>query len=148
MQIRDPQKMQKIFRIVSHAMTAIFLLAYLAMACLAYGISVRELHKLLLFSLIPFLLVSLLRVLIASPRPATAGKHKGEKNSFPSRHAFSGFFIAMLAFFYKTYLSYLLLGAAILLAAARVLSGEHYPKDVVAGAGIGVISGTVVLILL
>ena len=139
---------QRRFLITSHVLTAFFAACYLAMAVLAYRKSTDLLWRFLLFSAIPVLVVTLLRLLIAAPRPSTAGRKSTKKNSFPSRHAFSAFFVAMLAFFFGARFSYILLAFAIFLSVSRVLSGKHYPRDVVAGAALGVILGTVILVLL
>ena len=133
---------------LSSALTLLFAVAFLTMAFLALIISLQFFAKFLLAAAIPFLLVSLLRFLIRAERPATAGKRAKEKNSFPSRHSYSGFFIATVSFlFFRPSISYALLAFAVLLATARVLSGKHYPRDVVAGAFLGVIFGTVTLLL-
>ncbi|MCX6812443.1 MAG: phosphatase PAP2 family protein [Candidatus Berkelbacteria bacterium] len=63
--------------------------------------------------------------------------------SFPSAHTFLSFAIAMTIWLY----GHKKLGAALFLVAAtiavsRVAAGVHYPSDVIAGAAIGIISGT------
>ena len=90
---------------------------------------------------IPFLVVTILRRLINAPRPESSlGKAGG---AFPSRHAFSAFAIGTLFCFISTPLGILTLVFGILLSVSRVLLGIHFPRDVIAGALIGVVSGLI-----
>lgn len=63
--------------------------------------------------------------------------------SFPSRHVFSAFIIAMIFLLCTPFPAYgiLLLLLGVLIASMRVLSGVHYPSDVLAGAAFGVLAG-------
>jgi membrane-associated phospholipid phosphatase len=88
-----------------------------------------------------FIAVSVLRRLINRPRPYEKFKTtpvipkdtKGK--SFPSRHVFSAAIIALSFFFVPQVwgVGVFLLICAFLLALLRVLSGVHYPSDVLAG---------------
>lgn len=101
-------------------------------------------------SLIPavsFLAVSYFRKIYSAPRPYEAldiypllnKTTKGK--SFPSRHVFSIFMIAM-TFFYWNMWSGIVIGIfGILLAYIRVVGGVHFPKDVAAGALFGILCG-------
>ena len=98
---------------------------------------------------ISFLLVSLVRVLLDFPRPYeeiaieplvkkdTLGK------SFPSRHTFSTFVIAVTVFYFWPVWGILTGIAGALLATARVLGGVHFLRDVIAGAAIGIGCGII-----
>ena len=59
--------------------------------------------------------------------------------SFPSGHATFFFALATAVYLYNKKWGTILLGAAILIAISRVVAGVHYPSDIVAGAGIGVL---------
>ena len=59
-------------------------------------------------------------------------------NSFPSRHVFSIYIIAMAAWYVCLPLGVILCVAGVFLAAARVIGRVHFVKDVVAGALIAV----------
>ena len=95
---------------------------------------------------IPLVALTAVRDRINAPRPyevygleplipkETRGK------SFPSRHVFSIFVIGTSLLWLDPPVGAALLGAGILLGAARVASGVHFAKDVLAGAGVGVLS--------
>lgn len=134
------------------ALTACFALSYLFIALWQAMASFLLLGKLILCTALPFFLVTLLRHFFAKKRPyqksCDTPPRKGENDSFPSRHAFSAFLIAMTAFSVKTLFGYALLPLAVALSAIRVFRGIHYPVDVVAGGALGVFFGTVCLIVL
>lgn len=66
-----------------------------------------------------------------------------KEKSFPSRHVFSIFVIgSTLAWFYPA-VGILICLMGCVLAAIRVLVGVHFPKDVIAGALIGMVCGAV-----
>lgn len=112
-------------------------------------------HDLWRFVLIPaasFGLLTLVRARIDAPRPyevlvidplinkSTRGR------SFPSRHVFSIFMIAMawLAYLVPVGVALLVLGVG--MAAFRVIAGVHWPRDVVAGTLCGIVAGALLLI--
>lgn len=125
---------------------------YAAFALLCLHLLIRRdtyLWVMLVICGVPFVLLSLIRKRINAPRPYevwgieplipkdTKGK------SFPSRHVFSAFVIAVTAC-----PACLPLGIGIgvcgaLLMAIRVIGGVHFPKDVVAGAFIGIVCGII-----
>ncbi len=94
-----------------------------------------------------FLLVSIFRSLYNAKRPYevygftplipkdTVGK------SFPSRHVFSDFVIGAAVFFYEPAMAAYLFAAGTLLAVIRVVTGVHFPRDVLAGAFFGAVCG-------
>ena len=99
-----------------------------------------------------FLLVSLFRKQINAPRPYEAldidplvpKDTQGE--SFPSRHVFSATLIAGCWFALLPPVGAILYALAAILGAARVIGGVHFPKDVIAGAAIGVACGLAVAV--
>lgn len=62
-------------------------------------------------------------------------------NSFPSRHVFSNMIIAMAVLSVWMPAGIFLVVCGILLAALRVITGVHFPRDVIAGAVIAVVIG-------
>lgn len=101
--------------------------------------------KILLVFFITLLFLLPLKALTDEPRPyvtysdiRSIGRHE-ETSSFPSGHA-------AFAFAYFTVLSKLgrrktLLGAALLVSFSRLYLGQHYPLDIIAGAGLGLLTG-------
>lgn len=61
--------------------------------------------------------------------------------SFPSRHVFSIFVIAITVFYLNKSIGILLFVMGIALALIRVIGGVHEPRDVIAGALIGIACG-------
>lgn len=103
-----------------------------------------------------FIILSVARRLIDRSRPyeyygtPAAAAKKTCGRSFPSRHVFSAFVIAMtfLAASPKPAAGYALLLVGVLLAAIRFLLGVHYISDVVAGAAFGILAGVAGYLLL
>jgi undecaprenyl-diphosphatase len=65
--------------------------------------------------------------------------------SFPSDHASAAFGIAVAVALLDPLAGAIFLVLAVLIAIGRVVVGEHYPGDVIAGAGIGTVSALVVI---
>jgi undecaprenyl-diphosphatase len=65
--------------------------------------------------------------------------------SFPSDHASAAFGIAVAVLLIDPLAGALFLVLAVLIAVGRVVVGEHYPGDVLAGAAIGTVSALVVV---
>ena len=95
-----------------------------------------------------FIILSVFRYMVNRPRPyekfdmppVIAKDTKGK--SFPSRHVFSAMVIAMTFLLASSWswLGVIFVVVAVLLAMVRVLSGVHYPSDVIAGAGFAVVA--------
>lgn len=98
---------------------------------------------------ISFILLSIFRARLNAPRPYEVSgtepiiKRKGTGKSFPSRHAFSVFVIAVTVFYFWPAAGILTGIAGAVLATVRVLGGVHYVRDVVAGAAIGIGCGLI-----
>ena len=96
-----------------------------------------------------FAAVTVFRKLINAKRPYEVLKieplirRNKEGESFPSRHAFSIFMVAMAAGYVWTAAGILFLSLGVLLAVTRVVGGVHFPRDVIAGAAIGICWGLV-----
>lgn len=101
---------------------------------------------------VSFCLVSAARKVLNKPRPYEVLAidpliHKGTRGkSFPSRHVFSSVVIAMAWLSWCVPVGVALLVASVLMAVVRVLGGVHWPRDVVAGAALGMLAGLLVLI--
>ena len=96
-----------------------------------------------------YLFVTVIRRLINAPRPYELRDYYREipKNksgeSFPSRHAYSAFVIAVLAWLISPVLSMACAAIAVCICAARVFTGIHFLRDVVCGAAIGILAGAI-----
>ena len=68
--------------------------------------------------------------------------HK-ESYSFPSNHAASAMVIATAVGFIEIKALVVLIPLAVMTGLSRVMTGVHYPKDVLVGWGIGALIGTI-----
>lgn len=127
-----------------------------AAAAFAWGVLVRPgfsdpkmTLRLVLTCGIPFLALSAARRALDQPRPfelydlepllprETPGR------SFPSRHVFSICVIGTCFCWLRPWVGFTLLGLGAVLAALRVISAVHFPRDVLAGAAVGIASGVI-----
>lgn len=98
---------------------------------------------------VSFVLLTIVRSIINAPRPyekfdippVLAKDTKGK--SFPSRHVFSVFIIAMTIFYGHPGPGLVLMAIGVLLGITRVRVGVHEPKDVIAGAIAGIVCGII-----
>lgn len=106
-----------------------------------------ELLRAILTPAVLFVGLSAFRRLYDAPRPYEALEidpliHKSTKGrSFPSRHIFSIFMIAMCWLAYCVPMGVFLLICGVFMAAIRVIGGVHYPKDVITGALVAILGG-------
>lgn len=96
---------------------------------------------------VSFVLLTVVRKIINAPRPyerfevppVIPKDTKGK--SFPSRHVFSVFMIAVTVFYSYPSVGILLGIIGIGLGITRVCAGVHEPRDVIAGAATGILCG-------
>ncbi len=127
-------------------------LCYVLYPVLLVLVALHEPSLLLKELLVPavlFIALSAFRRLYDAPRPYEALdidpliRKSTRGKSFPSRHIFSVFMIAMCWLVYSTPVGIALLACGLVMAAIRVVGGVHYPRDVIAGALIAIIGGVV-----
>lgn len=130
--------------VYNHAATLGIAAAYIAALILLASNGDGRLWRALLAPALSLLAVTLLRAAVDRPRPyeklniePLLDKRKKGK-SFPSRHTFSAFAVATVLFWLQPLAGGITAAFSLLLAAARVIAGVHYPSDVAAGAVLGV----------
>lgn len=102
---------------------------------------------------VSFFLVSLFRKIYSAKRPyelldiTPLIKKNTVGKSFPSRHVFSVFIIGMTFYYVESPLGIAVGIIGVLMAWLRVIGGVHFPKDVIAGAVIGILCGLFYYIL-
>lgn len=109
---------------------------------------------LLFVPMVTFFLVSLFRSSYGAKRPYEIYdiepliKKETVKKSFPSRHVFSIYVIGTSLCFFSLPLGIAICAAGLILAVIRVVTAVHFPKDVICGAILGVLSGCMVKVVL
>lgn len=148
------KKVSGSLKIISHVSVLICVTAYAAMLVYSFMKGPIGAVKLAVCAAVPYIAVSVLRRLVNAPRPyelygfyEIKPKEKVGQ-SFPSRHVFSAFVIATLAYTASALLSAALAVVAVCLAAIRVLLGMHFIRDVLAGGLIGIASGILGIIII
>ena len=139
----------RVLRGINDGLTYLCYLLYPAL--LAYSALYRQdlLLKMVLVPGIAFVAVSLFRRVFDAPRPYEALdidpiiKKATSGRSFPSRHIFSVFMIAMCYLRVCVPLGCALCVCGAVMAVIRVLGGVHYPKDVIAGAVVAIVCGAI-----
>ena len=142
-------KAKKALPVLDKCITGAFGLAYIFLwvyAILWGKFPVRGYIRIAFIPLLSLFLVSVLRAMIARPRPYSekgAGitplkKRKGsEEDSFPSRHLACAVSIVLCFFPSLPIVGGGLLALAVVLAWVRFALGLHYPSDLLAGGAVG-----------
>lgn len=126
---------------------------YVSYPCLLVWLAVQDgfpvAARALLVPLVGFVALTALRCAVNAQRPyevfgEPSALHKDTRGkSFPSRHAFSIFIIgtAFLASPVPAALGATVLALGCVLAVVRVALGVHFPRDVLVGAVLGLLTG-------
>ena len=136
--IRRLENGEKIVQFINSIATKIVYMAYVVGIIILFDEKNKGLARFVAVTAISFILVSIVRRFINSERPYTMYDFKPiiEKNkrgeSMPSRHVFSAFIIGM-AFLYigEIPLGIIVFVCGLIIAIVRVISGVHFPKDVI-----------------
>ncbi|MCC8150100.1 MAG: phosphatase PAP2 family protein [Lachnospiraceae bacterium] len=144
----DEQKKRRLTRSNDIVSKAFYITYPVLLAVLALMRDARVI-RVLLVPLLSFLAVTIFRKAVNAPRPYEIWSSpplipKDTKgNSFPSRHVFCVFIIAMAAAYVCKPAAIVMMAAGVFLAVVRVIARIHFIRDVVAGALIAIILGWV-----
>lgn len=145
---KNPEKTKRIVA-MNQILTGVVFMVYPLYMAVLYGENDPKLLRVLLVPAVSFVLVTILRRIINAPRPyekfdippVIEKDTKGK--SFPSRHVFSVFIIAVAIFYSHPGPGILIGMIGVAMAVIRVLGGVHEVRDVAAGAVIGLFCGIV-----
>lgn len=145
---QDEEKTKKIVS-VNQILTGVVFMVYPLYIAVLYGEKDPKIFKVMLVPAVSFVLVTILRRMINAPRPyekfgippVIEKDTKGK--SFPSRHVFSVFVIAVTIFYSHPGPGILIGIIGVIMAVIRVYGGVHEPRDVIAGAVIGLACGVI-----
>ena len=152
--VAERKKLTFVLREFCHAASAVAVAAFALCFRFYLNISPARAIEYLAVLGIPFVIVSLLRKYIGAPRPYEIydfyeKKPKdSEKNSFPSRHAFSIFASGTLTVFIYPVFGAVLLVLGVAMCVCRVILGYHFVRDVLTGGLIGIVSSLIGMIFL
>lgn len=143
---RDERKKQRLMK-VNSIITKAFYVVYPILLIILVLMRDARVVRVLLVPLVTFAAVTLFRRVCNARRPyevwdALPLIPKDTKgNSFPSRHVFSVYIIAMAVGYVCWPAAVVLMIIGVFLAAVRVIARVHFVKDVVAGAVFGIVLG-------
>ena len=147
--LRSNQERAKRVTSLNHMLTALVFCVYPLYLFMLFTDKNPWLWRAILVPAVSFVGLSVVRKIINAPRPyekfdmppVLEKDTKGK--SFPSRHVFSVFIIAMTIFYEHSGAGVLLGIIGLLLGIVRVLVGVHEPKDIIVGALAGIVCGIV-----
>lgn len=135
----------KILKILNKLTTSLVYLVYPVFLLILVVKGDIRFWKVLIIPGISFILLSAFRKYINVPRPyevldiVPIISKETEGKSFPSRHVFSVFVIAMTLYYISIPIGISLMVIGIIVGIVRVVGGVHFPRDVIAGALIGIL---------
>ena len=144
--VQERQGLLLAMKIISHCAVGVSGVGYALLLVLAFRVSLWYALETVLFTFIPFVIVSAVRKLINAPRPYelydfyTMPTKSKKGASFPSRHAYSAFVIGCALLYVCAPFGIVVFAFAVLMSACRVLLGIHFVRDVLCGALAGVLS--------
>jgi len=136
-------------RILNMGITLMTMAAYAGLLTALFILKDIRFVRVFLTPSASFLVVSAMREIIKTKRPYEVLKIKPlipkdrKGGSFPSRHTYSMYVIAMTFFYVCKPVGIALFALGALMAYLRVIGGMHFPRDVIAGAAIGILSGVI-----
>lgn len=147
--LRNNPKRAAVIHICNRILTGLVFVSYPALLLWLFRNQEQSLIKAILVPFDSFIILTIFRFFVNAKRPyevfdippVIAKDTRGR--SFPSRHVFSVFIIAMTFFAVcpVPVLGGVIFVLGILLAVVRVFAGVHFPRDVIAGAISGIAAG-------
>lgn len=145
---QDPEKTKRVV-LMNQILTGVVFILYPIYVVVLYAKRDPNLLRAILVPAVSFVLVTVFRKMLNVPRPyekfdippVIAKDTKGK--SFPSRHVFSVFIIAVTIFSSYPLLGILVGLIGVAMAVIRVFGGVHEVRDVVVGAVIGFVCGVI-----
>lgn len=143
----------KSLNILDKAITYITVILYLGLLVYTFILGINSkgdftlVYRSILIPAVSFVVVSIYRYLASAPRPyevynfVPAIKKNTVGKSFPSRHVFSIFLVAMTYGQISIPLALVIMLMGLGLCILRVVGGVHFLKDVIAGAILGIACG-------
>ena len=138
-------------RLCNKIVTNIYYVVYPFLLLYLFIIQSEKLLPTILIPLLSIVAITLLRKVLARPRPYEEYpidqilEKETQHNAMPSRHVFSASIIAMMCFSVSPILACILLVLAAIEGYIRVVGGVHYPRDVIVGYFLGVFFGLFIL---
>lgn len=138
-------------RLCNKIVTNVYYVVYPFLLLYLFVIQSEKLLPAILIPLLSIVGVTLLRKVLACPRPYEEYpidqilEKETQHNAMPSRHVFSASIIAMMCFTISPLFACILLVLAALEGYIRVVGGVHYPLDVIIGYLLGVLFGLFIL---
>ena len=149
--IENKPFLQSLLRTFNRFMTVVMPMIYLTLLAVTYlqeGLG-KQVGIYLFIPASGFVILSFLRKKINAPRPYEVWEivplldRDSPGQSMPSRHVFSATIISMACLHASLSVGVILLVFSVLLGLVRVLSGVHFPKDVVVGYICGLAWGVI-----
>lgn len=149
--LRNRAALAKVINLANKILTYIIFAAYPCLLVYLFLQNRGMLPRAVLVPAVSFVVLSVFRRIVNSPRPyevfgvpSVIPKNTKGK-SFPSRHVFSVVIIGMtfLVCFPCKWAAVFILAVGAAMGVIRVISGVHFPRDVIVGALFGVISGVI-----
>ena len=147
--IRKRKVLPFLINIMDRVITMILFLAYPILLAYLYQTNSDFLVPAFLVPAVSFFIVSVFRSQYDAKRPYEVYdfdpviKKNTKGKSFPSRHVFSVFVIAMTFFQADMALGFWVFLAGVILGVLRVCGGVHFIKDVTVGAVAGIVAGCI-----
>lgn len=147
--LREDEKKADKLKEINKILTGFVFLIYPLYLLMLYWNKDGFLVRAIVVPAVSFVAVTIFRKIYNAPRPyekfglPPVIDKDTEGKSFPSRHVFSVFVIAMTVYYGHPGAGVILAIVGVALAVIRVVGGVHEPRDVVAGALVGIAAGVI-----